>query len=290
MRLIDPELLRTFLAFVDGGSLARAAEAVGRSASAVTAQMQRLEELVGEPLLVPEGRGRALTPAGAELTIHARRIIAAHREAWLSLKGAQSDGRIVLGATQDFTETVLPELLRTFVRSHPRVRLELRVGRSVELGQALTEGRIDVLIGMRIANEADETCVFREPMVWLASEEGFAVSGPELPLALLDQPCGFRTAALAALDMVGRSYRLAATSASLNGVHAAVRAGMAVTLRTARWMGNGLTAAPTAFALPVTPDAEFSIRLRAASEAAAQTLADLLGDALTMPSIGRRQA
>ena len=59
MRLIDPELLRTFLAFVDGGSLARAAAIVGRSPSAVTAQMQRLEESVGEPLLAAAGRGRA---------------------------------------------------------------------------------------------------------------------------------------------------------------------------------------------------------------------------------------
>ena len=65
METIDPDLLRTFLAFVDGGSLARAAIVVGRSPSAVTAQMQRLEEVVGEPLLVRHGRGfwrRTATP------------------------------------------------------------------------------------------------------------------------------------------------------------------------------------------------------------------------------------
>ncbi|RWC08837.1 LysR family transcriptional regulator, partial [Mesorhizobium sp.] len=63
MQVLDPDLLRTFLAFVDGGSLANAASVVGRSPSAVTAQMQRLEEIVGEPLLAPQGRGRGLTPA-----------------------------------------------------------------------------------------------------------------------------------------------------------------------------------------------------------------------------------
>src|SRR5262245_14424203 len=133
MRLIDPDLLRTFVAFVDAGSLARAATVVSRSASAVTAQMQRLEEIVGEPVLAASGRGRALTPAGQEFVAHARRILDANREAWLSLKGARADGRVVLGATQDFSESVLPVLLRSFARTHPRVRLELRIARSYEL-------------------------------------------------------------------------------------------------------------------------------------------------------------
>ena len=95
METIDPDLLRTFLAFVDSGSLARASSVVGRSPSAVTAQMQRLEEVIGEPLLSRQGRGRELTAAGEDLVGHARRILAAHRDAWLSLKGARAEGRRV---------------------------------------------------------------------------------------------------------------------------------------------------------------------------------------------------
>ena len=104
METIDPDLLRTFLAFVDSGSLARASSVVGRSPSAVTAQMQRLEEVIGEPLLVRQGRGRELTAAGEDLVGHARRILAAHRDAWLSLKGARAEGRVSIGTTQDFAE------------------------------------------------------------------------------------------------------------------------------------------------------------------------------------------
>ena len=134
MQTLDPDLLKTFLAFVDGGSLAQAASSVGRSPSAVTAQMQRLEEIVGEPLLVAQGRGRGLTPAGEDLVGHARRILAVHSEAWLALKGARAAGRVAIGTTQDFADSGLPELLRAFAASHPRVRIELRVGRSAELG------------------------------------------------------------------------------------------------------------------------------------------------------------
>jgi DNA-binding transcriptional LysR family regulator len=126
METLDPDLLRTFLAFVDSGSLAQAASGVGRSPSAVTAQMQRLEEIVGEPLLAARGRGRGLTPAGEDLVGHARRILAVHREAWLALKGARAAGRVAIGTTQDFADSGLPDLLRAFASSHPRVRIELR--------------------------------------------------------------------------------------------------------------------------------------------------------------------
>src|ERR1700733_3452263 len=152
MELFDPDLMRTFLAFADTGSLARAASAVGRSPSAVTAQMQRLEEVIGGPLLAAAGRGRALTPAGEELVGHARRILAAHRDAWLSMNGTRTDGRTRLGCTQDFADSSLPDLLRAFVHSHPRVRVDLRVGRSNELTLAYDQGDIDILLVMRLGS------------------------------------------------------------------------------------------------------------------------------------------
>jgi DNA-binding transcriptional LysR family regulator len=280
MYLFDPELLRTLVAFVDAGSLARAAAIVGRSPSAVAAQMQRLEDLVGEALLTPAGRGRALTPAGEDLVIHARHILEANREAWLSLKGARADGRLALGATQDFADRGLPELLRTFTRTHARVRFELRIGRSMELAKALDEGGLDVLIAMRAAPSPDEVGVVREPMLWLGASEGLAMTPTEVPLALLDPPCGFRSAAVAALDAARRPYRIAASSGTLSGLRAAVRGGLAVTLRTARWLEPGIADIATALSLPPVPDAEFSIRLRRDATAPAVALASLLGDGL----------
>ncbi|RWD50448.1 MAG: LysR family transcriptional regulator, partial [Mesorhizobium sp.] len=192
METLDPDLLKTFLAFVEGGSLAKAASAVGRSPSAITAQMQRLEEIVGEPLLSPQGRGRGLTPAGEDLVGHARRILAVHTEAWLALKGARAGGRIAIGTTQDFADHGLPELLRAFAASHPRVRIELRVGRSLELGSALQAGQIDLAITMRHAPSPDEVALISEPMLWLSSEKGLATRQEAVPLALLDPYCGFR--------------------------------------------------------------------------------------------------
>ncbi|CDX19125.1 Transcriptional regulator [Mesorhizobium sp. ORS 3324] len=282
--MLDPDLLKTFLAFVDGGSLTKAASAVGRSPSAVTAQMQRLEEIVGEPLLSPQGRGRGLTPTGEDLVGHARRILAVHTEAWLALKGARAAGRIAIGTTQDFADHGLPELLRAFAASNPRVRIELRVGRSVELGQALQAGQLDLAITMRQAPMADEVALIDEPMLWLCSQKGLAAREDEVPLALLDPHCGFREAALTALDADGRRYRIAAASASLAGLRTAVNAGIALTLRTRRFAHSGIVEAPRELGLPPVPVASFSIRLGREAGRPARDLADLLAGSLAQPS------
>ena len=280
MDIFEPDLLRTFLAFAEGGSLARAAAAVNRSPSAVTAQMQRLEAIIGEPLLSPDGRGRSLTPAGEDLVGHARRILAVHREAWLSVKGARADGRISLGATQDFADNTLPDLLRTFAATYPRVRFDLRVGRSHELTAAFDQGALDVLISMRMASTTNEIFVLREPTVWVCTPKASALTEPELPLALLDPPCGFRTAAIAALDAAGRPYRIAATSPSISGVRVAVRSGLAITARTERFLEPGIVVAPARLKLPKLPDAEFGLRLRADAGRPASDFAALLADEL----------
>jgi len=280
MQTLDPDLLKTFLAFVDGGSLANAASAVGRTPSAVTAQMQRLEEIVGEPLLIPQGRGRGLTPGGEDLVGHARRILAVHTEAWLALKGARAGGRIAIGTTQDFADHGLPDLLRAFAVSRPRVRIELRVGRSQELGSALQAGQLDIAILMRHAPSPDEVALIAEPMLWLCSEKGLATRQEVVPLALLDPYCGFREAALSALDAAGRRYRIAAGSASLAGLRTAVNAGIALTPRTRRFAHSGIVEAPYELELPPLPTANFAIRLARGAETPARDLADLLGSGL----------
>jgi DNA-binding transcriptional LysR family regulator len=287
METIDPDLLRTFLAFVDSGSLARAASVVGRSPSAVTAQMQRLEEVIGEPLLVRQGRGRELTAAGEDLVGHARRILAAHRDAWLSLKGARAEGRVSIGTTQDFAEAGLPDLLRDFARTHARVRLELRVGRSAELTEAFDGSVLDIAITMRRGQLDNEIGVIGEPMLWVCAQKGLVAKGlaarnDEVPLALLDLPCSFREAAIAALDAAGRRYRIVATSASLAGLRTAVDAGIALTLRTPRWAHSGIVEAPRDMNLPAVPMAEFAIRLRPEAGKAAGDLAQLLRDGLAL--------
>lgn len=281
MRSFDPELLRTLVAFAETGTLAQAATIVGRSPSAVTAQMQRLEDAVGKPLLTAAGRRRNLTETGDLLVGYARRILAAQNDAWQGLTGAASDSWVRIGMTQDFADTELPRHLNTFARLHPRMRIDLRVGRTADLAEDLKAGRIDLILAMRLAVSADEITVVREPMSWLCATDGLIGEQEELPLALLDQPCAFRDAALRALEESGRPYRLAATSTSLSGLWAAVRAGIAVTVRTSRWLQEGIAEAPPHLKLPKLPDAEFCIRMRRDADESARHLANVLADGIS---------
>lgn len=283
---LEPDLLRTFVAFAESGSLARAASAVGRTPSAVTAQVKRLEDAVGSPLLAPAGRGRVLTDTGLELLSIAREILDTQRRALLRLKGQRNAGQVSLAATQDFAESGLPPLLRLFASTHPRVKLEVRIGRTLEINEAMAAGQVDIAIVMRGEPSPLEIGLVPEPTIWLAATEGLSIPpSDELPLALLDPPCGFRTAALAGLGKAGRSYRVAATSQSLAGLRAAVLAGFAVTLRTARWLGPGVSLAPAGLHLPQTDPITFSIRLNADASAPARDLAELL--AAELPSGAR---
>lgn len=230
--------------------------------------------------MAQDGRGRTLTPVGHELVGHARRILDAHRHALLSLKGSRSDGLVRLAATQDFAESGLPELLALFSTTHPRTRIDLRIGRSVEIGQALAEGATDVGIIMRGEPTADEVTVIAEETVWWASASLPDAAVNDVPLALLDPPCGFRARALNALERDGRAYRIAATSQGLAGLRIAVLAGLAVTLRSRRWRGVGIAEAPTALWLPAAEPANFAIHLRREADPAACRLAELVAEGL----------
>jgi DNA-binding transcriptional LysR family regulator len=280
---IDPALLRALVVFADTGSLARVATVVGRTPSAVTAQLQRLEDIAGPALLQASGRGRVLTEAGERLVGYGRRMLAMQDEALASLGAARTQQRIGVGVTQDFADTGLPRLLRVFASHQPDLRIDLRVGRSTELAAALADQGIDVALTMRGAPNPDEVALLDDEMVWLAAEEGLIGGGDDVPLALFDPPCGFRDAALHALEQAGRRHRIAATSASLSGIRAAVRAGLAVTARTRRWLGAGVVLAPKHLDLPALGAAQFAVRLRPRSSDAARRLADLLAEGLRVP-------
>lgn len=284
MNGFDPDLLRTLVAFADTGTLSQAAGVVGRTPSAVTAQMQRLEQALGVALFAAVGRNRVLTEAGERFVGHARRILALHNEAWLSVSDTAADGKVGIGVTQDFVDEALPRHLNLFARLYPRTRIDLRVGRTVELTAEFDAGRIDVLVAIRAAFKTDEVTVVREPMLWLSAEQGQigGLKGVEgvVPLALLDPPCVFRDAALRTLEESGADFTIAATSSTLAGVWAAVRAGLALSVRTQRSLVPGVERAPAGLHLPALPAVEFCLRMRHDAPEPARRLAAILADEL----------
>lgn len=288
----DLDVLRTFVTGVDMGSFAKAADKLGRSTSAVSAQLKKLEDQLGMPVLRKEGRGMVTTPAGESLLGYARRLLELNDEAANAVRGAELAGSVRLGIQQDFGEHVLTEVLGRYARVHPRVRIEARAARNTELMELLNSGRLDMALvwegGAAMPHALD---VGRLAMRWIGAADGARVAQTlalvgnaeePLPLVMMDAPCVMRSAALRALDQAGIPWRIAFTSPGLSGVWAAVAAGLGVTVRTHVGLPPSLRLLDTP-SLPPLPDIGLRLyRAEADLHPPAQHLHDIVLQALPL--------
>ena len=229
---LDIDLLRSFALGVELGSFARAADRLGRSPSAISLQLKKLEEQVGETLLAKQGRGLVLTEAGEILLGYARRILDLNDEARTAVRGvAKLEGWVRIGVPQDFAETWLPALLGGFSKIHPRVRVEARVDRGSSMVQAIDKGELDIALTWGPLGNPRAEIVARRAVTWIGAEDFRRNPHEALPVVAFDPPCAFRKVAIDALDREGIAWRPAFASPSLTGLWAAVTAGLGVTPR-----------------------------------------------------------
>ena len=257
--IFDLDVLRTFVTGIELGNFAKASERLGRSTSAVSAQLKRLEEQAGTAIFRKAGRGLALTEAGETMLAYARRLLELNDEAAAAIQNVELEGWVRLGLQEDFGENVLPEVLGRFARAHPKIRIEARVVRNAELIERVTTGKLDLALawssGMVTAH--CET-IGEVPMQWIGPASGAAGwsagSGEPLPLASLEAPCLLRTAATNALDRAHIPWRLSFVSPSLGGLWAATAAGLGITIRTPIGLPAKVKAiAPASLGLPSLP-------------------------------------
>lgn len=227
---LDPDLLRTFVAIVDTGGFTPAARQVHRTQSAVSMQMKRLEEGVGRLLFERDGRGVNLTVDGDALLIYARRLLRLHDEAVSVLTQPEMVGTVRLGTPDDYVDRFLPDILARFAKAYPRVQVEVLCEPSVHLRELLANRGIDLALITCIPGRESGEVLRHEPIVWVTSERHCVHECEPLPLAVFQKGCFFRDWATAALDHIGRAYRIAYSSPSISGIFASVSTGLAVTV------------------------------------------------------------
>ncbi|MCD5973110.1 LysR substrate-binding domain-containing protein [Pseudomonas quasicaspiana] len=241
----DLDVLRTFVTGVEFNSFAKAADRLGRSTSAVSAQLKKLEEQVGTPVLAKSGRGLVLTPVGESLLSHARRLLELNDGIFQTLHESQTAGTIRLGLQEDFGEHFLSEILRRFVQTYPMVSLEVRIARNAELLALIETAGLDLALTWDTGHVSPYAERLGETqMHWIGIRDTPLLSRPvdsPLPLILFDAPCVLRSAATQALDAAQIPWRIALTSPSVGGIWAAVSAGLGVTLRTRIGLPDNLT-------------------------------------------------
>jgi DNA-binding transcriptional LysR family regulator len=233
--MFDLELLRSFVCVVDAGGFTRAAQRVHRTQSTISQQIRKLEESVGQPLLVRTRSGNQIVPteAGERLLGYARQLLAISAEAHDLLCNPQTVSLVRLGIPDDFAARQLTEMLSGFARSHPGIRLDTVSGMSIDLHLHLDAGGLDLALVKREPGSAPSLACWPEEVVWVAGLN-VGLSGPvetsPVPLVLFPQGCIYRNRAIHALEAAGRRWRVAYGSHSLAGVQAAVSSGLGITI------------------------------------------------------------
>lgn len=266
---LPTNLLRSFVAIVDTGSMLNASEQVFVTQSALSLQIKRLEELVQQTLFLREGRRLSLTAAGEVLLDYARRVLALHDEAVAAVSAGRFAGPARIGMVQDFADSLLSGLLSRFAELHPEAQIYARVAGTAELQTLLERRELDIVLGFAAPN--DPSTVTVAPMSWYG--DSALVDRSVIPLAVLEEPCRFREAAIRELENAGLQWRIAVETPNLATLKAAVGAGLGITCRTHLFLPD--SEALEHHSLPQLPRVAAILRAGDKLDKAAQRLAEL---------------
>ncbi|HEU5272397.1 MAG TPA: LysR family transcriptional regulator [Xanthobacteraceae bacterium] len=230
MTNIPTELLRTFVAVVDLRSFTRAAHSLGITQPAVSAQIKRLQQILGGELMDKRAPGVALTAFGENVLAHARRLLAIN-DRILSVAGtaAAAAQTLRVGVPGNF---VGDPLWRTFAWSRamrPDIRFHVRSTSSELLLRDLQQSELDVALTVSNAGpHAEALFHWTEELVWVRAP--LTRVEPDLPVPLVSagENCLTHRQVIDALERAGREYTLPFADTRLGGLAAAAGAGLGV--------------------------------------------------------------
>jgi DNA-binding transcriptional LysR family regulator len=288
--MYDPEQLRTFLSVAQTLSFTRAAQQLGIRQPTVSQHIRKLEQAVGRPLLIRDTRTVRLTADGDAMAGFARAILAAQEQAVGYFTGSGLRGRLRFGVTDDLALTPLPRILREFRQLNPRIDLELTVAQNEVLHRRVESGHLDVAFVKHSAgagNQPQGTLVRRDRFIW-ATTEGVRLDPDQpVPLVAYQAPSLSRSLGVQALEAASRHCRITCIVRGVNGVLAAVRAGLGVAIFARTLMPADLVEVAAAAGLPQLPHVDLVLltnRRAAAEPAGALTSAILSSSAPLKPT------
>lgn len=259
--MLDPVLLRTFLAAAHASSFSETARRLDLRQSTVSDHIRRLEEQLGRRLFLRDTHSLALTPEGDALIGYAQAILDTGERAEAFFAGTRERRRLRFGASEDVVTGFLPQVLRSFTLDHPEIDLELTVDLSTPLVAGFDAGEFDLVFCKRRPGEERGEYVCRDDLGWVGRGDlaGRALDWRRsgLPLIAFRSPSITREIAIAALARAGIDWRLSCASDALSGLTAAALAGLGVTVLAKGLVPPGLADVGPALALPALGAVEF---------------------------------
>lgn len=226
-RNLDLTALRSFVTVVEAGGVTRAANQLHLTQSAVSMQLKRLEEALGQPLLDRAGRGVAPTAQGEQLLAYGRRILALNDEVWSRMSDDAYEGEITFGVPTDIIYPNVPGILRRMDREYPRMKVKLLSSYTLKLRELLTSGEVDLVLTTEEDTPGDAEHLATQRVVWVGAPGGNAWRQRPLRLAF-ERGCLFRPWAIEALDALDIAWEMAVDTSSTRTVEATVSADLAI--------------------------------------------------------------
>lgn len=283
---LDLGLLKTFITVAETQSFTRSAALIGRSQSAVTQQIHKLEESLGGALLVRGKRSVTLTPRGERLLGFGRKLLLLHEQMLTDMREGETTGEVRFGSPEDFATHYLPGILKRFTETHPRITLAVNCELTLTLIEAFARGEYDLIILKQEPGSLYPGAqpLWREPLVWAGLPDCFAglqsKTTDTVPLVLSPAPCVYRQRTLEALAGAQIPWRLTYTSPSLAGAIAAVRAGLGLTVLPRKIVPDDLRAVARNAVLPQLNDTQICLLMRPHPSDAVRAFADYVAAAL----------
>lgn len=275
---IPPSVLRSFVTLASLRSFTAVARVLGLQQSTISQHLRRLEEAVGRQLVVRDTHSVNLTTDGDAMVEFARQVLEANSrmDRFFSEKKVRS--RLRLGISEDFAMSGLKDVLSEFSQLDAEVDIELTVGLSGFLYQRYDAGELDVIFAKRKPGDRRGTVAWREHLVWIGRPDIEIEGNAPVPLVTYAAPSITRTLAISTLECSNRTWRIACSSGSLNGLCAALSAGLGIAAHSQRLLPPGLASIPPDAGLPNLPTIEFVAIGPGKSHKSACKMIDLLLD------------
>ncbi|KTB67327.1 MULTISPECIES: LysR family transcriptional regulator [Pseudomonas] len=236
---LDGSLLKVFVAIIECQGFSAAAERLHKTQSTVSQSLQRLEEIVGTPLIHRTSRTIGLTPSGETFLIYARQILKLHLEAVNAVQLPNEQVCIHVGMPEDYAQYCLGGMLKDFQAQFAQVRPDICCEMSTALVSRLHRGELDLVLGVEHAGLQPGEYLCDEPLVWVAAPSWSGVGRQSVPLAVYAEGCAFRANAVQALAQAGRSWQVVYTSQSPRGIAIAIEQGLSVGVMARRLVPQG---------------------------------------------------
>jgi DNA-binding transcriptional LysR family regulator len=244
------DVLRSLVTIVERGGFTQAGDALGRSQAAISLQIKKLEQMVGEPLFDRTSSTVKLTTTGELVMDYARQILTLNDRVLRELQQPAIEGRVRLGIPSEFATTLLPRIIGRFAAENPNVTLEVNCDLSRNLLAALDKGEYDLVLGLhRTPSEAGKNLIMTDDLVWVSGRD-FAPKETQVALIAAPEGCIYRSSATNALNEKQINWKVIYTIPDLAGIRSALEEGLGITVLARSTVPRNLHAASKTGKLP----------------------------------------